>query len=151
MADEFSRTQDEWDDIWLGAALYFGRKMSKDPSTKVGALLIHDNDLVTIGVNGFPSQYPDDPKVWANRPVKYENVIHAEINACSKPRSTKGPFTLYCSFHPCDQCVGVMKNSGVIRAVFPDPTEDDRVRWGPSFDKAITKMDLLGIQYRKIR
>jgi deoxycytidylate deaminase len=56
---------------------------SKDPNTKVGAILLKPDlsAVVSTGINGFPRKLQDtDPQRW-ERPTKYTYVTHAEVNA----------------------------------------------------------------------
>lgn len=43
---------------------------SKDPSTKIGAVLVRSNKIVATGYNGFPSGIVDDKRLQ-NRDKKY--------------------------------------------------------------------------------
>ena len=53
---------------------------SKDTSTKVGAVIVDDdNRVVSIGYNGFPKGVKDDHRL-DNRELKYEMIVHAEAN-----------------------------------------------------------------------
>jgi len=55
---------------------------SKDPSTKVGAVIFDsDKRIISVGYNGFPKNISDDPEKYLNREIKYQMVVHAEINA----------------------------------------------------------------------
>lgn len=73
--------QDEWDKFWLTVATLVSVR-SKDPSSKVGAVIV-DNDkrFVSMGYNGFPRGTNDDPELYQDRPEKLRRVIHAETNA----------------------------------------------------------------------
>ena len=54
---------------------------SKDPSTKVGAIIVGpDREIRSTGYNGFPRKVKDLKERW-ERPEKYNWVVHAELNA----------------------------------------------------------------------
>ena len=54
---------------------------SKDPSTKVGALIIsEDRNIVSTGYNGFPRGIEDTEERLNNRELKYKFILHAEMN-----------------------------------------------------------------------
>ena len=55
---------------------------SKDPSTKVGAIVVGcDGQILSQVYNGFPRRIADSEDRLNNRERKYELVVHAEMNA----------------------------------------------------------------------
>ena len=55
---------------------------SKDPSSKIGAVIIGDNgQIISQGYNGFPRGVNDAEERYNNRELKYKMVVHAELNA----------------------------------------------------------------------
>lgn len=78
---------------------------SKDPSTKVGAVIMNGNNrIIGTGLNGFPPGFPDTSENW-QRPQKYGYVVHAEMNAifnCMVPITDD--CKLVCTLRPCDNC-----------------------------------------------
>lgn len=70
-----------WHERFLKLAGHISR-WSKDPSTKVGAVIVDpsNRNLLSIGYNGFPKGIDDD-KRYLNRELKYPLVVHAEMNA----------------------------------------------------------------------
>lgn len=55
---------------------------SKDPSTKIGAVLVNpDNVVLGMGYNGFPRGVADTDERLNNRELKYKLVVHGEVNA----------------------------------------------------------------------
>jgi dCMP deaminase len=55
--------------------------LSKDPTTKVGAVIVTpDRQVVSAGFNGFPRGIKDDDRLL-DREVKLKLVVHAEMNA----------------------------------------------------------------------
>ena len=52
---------------------------SKDPSTKVGCVVVgEDREIRSTGFNGFPRGIDDNPERLANRETKYPLICHAE-------------------------------------------------------------------------
>ena len=92
--------------IEYGALLAISVSMkSKDPSTKVGAVIFNeDMKVISTGFNRFPSGFVNSAENWTP-PKKYENVIHAEcdciLNACEF--LTEG-CTLFSTLRPCQDC-----------------------------------------------
>jgi len=70
-----------WDKYFLDIA-YTNALMSKDPSTKVGAVIVgQNNNIISTGFNGFPIHISDTSDRLNNRDVKLKLVVHAELNA----------------------------------------------------------------------
>jgi len=71
----------KWDRHFLGLALAHAR-MSKDPNTKVGAIIVGpDRELISAGFNGFPRGIEDSDERLTNRDLKLKLIVHAEMNA----------------------------------------------------------------------
>jgi len=89
---------------------------SKDPSTKVGCVLVRDRRIVSTGYNGFPRGISDSFERLNDRENKYEMTVHAEINAVTTAAlhgvSTEGA-TAYVTFQPCSRCAAVLINAGI--------------------------------------
>lgn len=114
--------QAKWDRRYIGLAFNVAT-WSKDPSTKVGAVLVRPNNSVaSTGFNGFPPGHDDSPHLYADRAYKYANVIHAERNALRfLAGETAAGFTLYTSFPVCPDCMERAGKAGVVRVVYPTP------------------------------
>ncbi len=87
---------------------------SKDPTTKVGALIV-DRDWrpVSQGYNGFPKGIEDTEERLNDREVKWKMTVHAEINALIFARqSIKGCRLITWPFLPCDRCIPCFINAG---------------------------------------
>lgn len=109
----------KWDARYVRLAQYVG-EWSKDPSTKVGAVLVRPNNSVAAtGFNGFPPGADDSPELYADRAYKYANVVHAEVNALNFYGQPTPGFTLYTSFPCCDDCTERAGKAGVVRIVCP--------------------------------
>lgn len=92
------------DKRFLETAESVAKIWSKDPSTKVGCVVVGDTpNLVAFGYNGFPPGIDDSPERLQNRDLKLSLTLHAEVNALSN--ATFPVRTLYVTHHPCDQCV----------------------------------------------
>ena len=96
----------EWDRRYLRIARQVSR-WSKDPSTKVGVMADNQGRVVALGYNGFPRNIEDAEAKLAIRELKYEMVVHAEVNAVLiAGRSTAGG-TIYVHGAPiCPRCAG---------------------------------------------
>jgi dCMP deaminase len=110
--------QEKWDNRFIRTAIWIG-SWSKDPSTKVGAVLVRpDNTIAATGYNGFPKGHPDTLALYENRSYKYKHIVHAEINAFKQYGKTPKDFTLYTSFPCCPDCMRkIAKTGGINRVV----------------------------------
>jgi len=61
----------------------FIAQWSKDPSTKVGAVIIDPRNkrIISTGFNGFPVGVENTTDRLGTREIKYKMVVHAETNA----------------------------------------------------------------------
>lgn len=101
---------------------------SKDPSTKVGAVIVDaHNRVVSLGYNGPPRGVEDDPNI--DRETKLRRTIHAEKNAILFARGGASGCTLYVTHHPCAQCAAVIVQSGIRRVIYEDPVHGFSNRW----------------------
>ena len=120
---------------------------SKDPSTKVGCVLVKDRKIISMGYNGFPRLIEDDLNRLIDREVKYEMTVHAEQNAVITAAlhgiSTAGS-TAYVTFSPCSRCAAVLINSGISTVVVSaaDVIPD---RWLENFRLAAELLNEAGI------
>ena len=100
---------------------------SKDPSSKIGAVIVNDRRrILATGYNGFPEGIEDTEERLNNREEKYPRIIHAEmnalLNALKNGVSVEGA-TLYVYGLPvCPDCTKSVIQSGIKRIVMsPDP------------------------------
>jgi len=121
---------------FLGLAEYVSR-WSKDPSTKVGAVIVRPNKSVcSLGFNGFPQLMEDRKEWYENRDEKYSRIVHGEINAKEFAVDKINGYTLYTyPFMPCDRCFVQMAQAGIVRFVSPKATEEQLTRWGKAFER----------------
>lgn len=108
----------KWDERFLELAQLIA-SWSKDPSTKVGAVIVRpDRTIASLGYNGFPRGCDDDPILYEDRPTKYARVIHGEMNAIISAREPLHGFTLYLfPFLSCDRCAAHVIQAGIKRVV----------------------------------
>lgn len=116
----------KWDLRFLELAKLIS-SWSKDPSTKVGAVITNGIKVVSIGYNGLPMSVRDDPELLNNREEKYKYIIHGEMNAILTAKCDLHGFTLYTyPFLPCTNCASMTIQTGIKRVVAPICQND---RW----------------------
>jgi dCMP deaminase len=107
----------KWDRRFMELALHVAQ-WSKDPSTKVGAVIVRpDRRIVSIGYNGFPSGVCDHEERYAERAVKYKFVSHAERNALDNVSQDVKGCTLYSTLQPCPECAKSIIQKGIAEVV----------------------------------
>lgn len=112
---------------------------SKDPSTKVGCVIVNPNRVVVgMGFNGFPRGVEDTPERYENRPLKYMMVQHAEANAIFNATTSVQGCTAYVTHPPCCNCGGALIQSGIIGVHTFEPEPGIAERFAESF--ATTEM-----------
>lgn len=112
------RRIDKWDIHFLRLAREASR-MSKDPSTQIGVVLVKDRRVVGTGFNGFPPGIADDKRLH-DRDEKLALVVHAEMNAIlDAGREARGA-TLYMwgfTSAPCRNCTKHVIAAGIDKVV----------------------------------
>ena len=112
---------------------------SKDPSTKVGAVIVSkEGQILAQGYNGFPRKIKDLKTRLNNRNVKLDYIVHAEMNAIYNSSlsgvSLKNS-TLYVYGLPvCHECSKGIIQVGVSTVVIEKNKEN--VKWKKSCDLA---------------
>lgn len=126
----------KWDDRWFGLAEHVST-WSKDPSRKIGAIIVDKNQrLLSMGWNGLPRGVEDTIERLENRELKYKMVVHAEMNALLNAGyngvSLKDS-TIYITGLPCcNECAKGIIQSGVsaVKMRYPDVSKT----WVESFE-----------------
>jgi dCMP deaminase len=113
---------------------------SKDPSTKVGSVIVDsDNTVISVGFNGLPRRIQDTDQRLNNRDIKLKMIIHAEINAIITAKRPLNGATIYTyPFMSCSQCAGLIIQSGICRHI---SYKTNNERWKDSFDLALDMFD----------
>jgi dCMP deaminase len=120
----------KWDERYINLAKHIA-DWSKDPSTKVGAVIVDDKGrIVSLGFNGFPQKISDNDRL-NDRDKKYNVIVHAEANAILFANKDLSGYTIYTyPFQPCSRCAGLIIQSGIKRVV---TIKNDNQRWQEDF------------------
>lgn len=128
-----------WGDRYINLAKEVST-WSKDPSTKVGAVVIGNNgEVLSQGYNGFPRSIKDTPQRLKDREKKYNLVVHAEMNAIYNASlngvSLKGS-TLYVYGLPiCNECAKGVIQVGIDKVIATRPADYNK-EWDESIKDA---------------
>lgn len=126
-----ARALTKWDFRFLELATLVA-SWSKDPSTKVGAVIVRpDRTVASVGFNGFARGVADLPIRLEDRTLKYPLTIHAEENAILSAHERVAGHWLYSSMLPCGPCASRIAQAGIARVVC-GVTEDFLNRWSDS-------------------
>lgn len=131
----------KWDKRYMEIAQQIST-WSKDPSTKVGAVAVDNKgQILTTGYNGFPRGITDSKERYNNRELKYEIIVHAEMNAIYSATYhgvCLDGGTMYVSGLPCcNKCALGVIQTGIKRVVMDANPNDPR--WHESW---LLSMDL---------
>jgi dCMP deaminase len=138
-----SDRQKKWDKRFLDLSEHVSR-WSKDPSTKVGAIITNGIKIVSVGFNGLPQGIEDFPEILENRSLKYKHIIHAETNAVLAAKTDLTGHTIYTfPFLPCNTCASMVAQSGISRVV---SIMCQNKRWKKTLDESRHFMGLCGLE-----
>ena len=121
-------------------------ELSSARRLKVGAIIVKDNRIISIGYNGMPEgwdnncEHIQDDGTLKTRP----EVLHAEMNALGKlARSNESGdgAAMFITHSPCTECAKLIHVSGIRRVFY---SEDYRSRDG------ITFLEQCGIPVSKV-
>jgi len=143
---------DKWDLRFVGLAQHIS-SWSKDPSTKVGCVVVgEDREIRSTGFNGFPRGINDDDDRLMDREKKYPLICHAEENAIMHAArigvSLKGS-TAYVTWPPCSRCARSLIQAGIKEIVYPE-TGKIPERWIDDFTISDNMLKEAGVSIRCI-
>lgn len=112
--------QHEWDEYFLGIAEAVSRK-SKDPSSKMGCVIVDKNKrVVSLGYNGLIQGADESKMTMDERPMKYYFSIHSEMNAVLFASQSLQGCTLYNRVATCENCLKYCLQAGIKRFVYKE-------------------------------
>lgn len=153
---------ERWDRYFINLAIENAR-MSKDPSTKVGAVIVGpDKEVRSMGFNGLPRGFEDTSERLQDREMKLSFVVHGELNAILNAArigvSTKGcslyfaaidPSGLIWGGAPCVRCTVEIIQSGITEIVCP-PFKNTPSRWARSVELSRDVLREAGVPVREV-
>jgi len=125
--------QQKWIDAYMDTAERFAQ-LSSAKRLHVGAIVVKDDRIISIGYNGMPSgwdntcedviQHSDDTVTLKSKP----EVLHAETNAIAKlAKSNESGLgaTMFVTHAPCLDCAKLIYQSGISSVLYRDHYRDD--------------------------
>ena len=109
-------------DAYMDVAERFG-KLSTARRLNVGAIIVKDNRIISIGYNGMPSGWDNNcENTLDNGQLKSKpEVLHAESNAIAKlakSNESGEDSTLFITHSPCLECSKLIYQSGIITVYY---------------------------------
>ena len=87
--------------------------LSSAKRAQVGAIIVKDNRIISIGYNGMPSGWDNEcEQLGRTKP----EVLHAETNAIAKVAQSSESCkdaTLFCTHMPCIECAKIIHQAGI--------------------------------------
>lgn len=127
----------KWRDAYMDTAKRFA-ELSSATRLKVGAVIVKDHRIISIGYNGTPKGWDncceEKEVAWAKGydPITTsktkQEVYHAEENAIVKlAASTESGVgsTMFITHQPCMQCAKLIAGSGIRRVYYDQEYRDD--------------------------
>ena len=107
---------------------------SKDKSTKAGAIIIGEGNIIlSTGYNGFIRDMDDTLDELHERPEKYFWTEHAERNAIYNAARRGVPLLntmMYTTAYPCVECARGIIQAGIVEVMLPRIEEDSFIKSG---------------------
>jgi dCMP deaminase len=112
----------KWIEAFMDTAERFAQ-LSSAKRLQVGAVVVKDNRITSIGYNGTPAGWDNtceyryvNPQTLAAEDVTKKEVIHAEANAISKlaksSESGEGA-SIFITHAPCVECAKLIYGAGI--------------------------------------
>ena len=116
----------KWIDAFMDTAERFAQ-LSSAKRLQVGAVVVKDNRIISIGYNGTPAGWTNECEEYVtlsdetvvNRTK--DEVIHAEANAIAKlARDGESGLQsdLFCTHAPCIQCAKMIYGAGIKKVYY---------------------------------
>lgn len=144
-----------WDELFMRQAYLVSRR-SKDPKTKIGAVLVKkgESDPSSSGYNGFPRGISDLEDLYLNRESKYQLIVHGEanciFNAARKGVSTVGSI-IYTQAPVCNECAKAIIQAGISEVIYHKqyPKLGHLTKWVESCKLGASMLEEVGIKTRE--
>lgn len=114
-------------DAYMDVAERFAQ-LSHAKRAKVGAIIVKDDRIISIGYNGMPSGWDNECEtikeqhdIGTTMLFTKPEVLHAETNAIAKlaQSSESGKdATLFCTHLPCMECAKLIYQSGIANVYY---------------------------------
>ena len=123
----------KWIDAFMDTAERFAQ-LSSAKRLHVGAVVVKDNRIISIGYNGMPSGWTNECEEVVHRIAEEpilrtkDEVIHAEANAISKlakSGDSGDQADLFCTHAPCVHCAKMIYGAGIKKVFYRNSYKDE--------------------------
>jgi dCMP deaminase len=129
----------KWIDAFMDTAERFAQ-LSSAVRLQVGAVVVKDNRIISIGYNGMPAGWTnvceeeighvldDSGNIVETRTKTKDEVIHAEANAIIKlarDGESGNSASLFCTHAPCIHCAKLIHGAGIEKVYYRDTYRDN--------------------------
>jgi dCMP deaminase len=138
-------------DAYMDVAERFA-KLSSARRLHVGAIVVKDDRIISIGYNGMPSGWDNDceyvytnPQTKIDELVSRKEVLHAETNAIAKlAKSNESGMgaTMFITHAPCLDCAKLIYQSGIGSVLYRNSYRDTG---------GVTFLEKSGIQVTQVK
>ena len=124
----------KWIDAFMDTAERFAQ-LSSAKRLQVGAVVVKDNRIISIGYNGMPAGWTNECEEVVYRIAEEpttktkDEVIHAEANAIAKlARDGESGLNadVFCTHAPCIQCAKIMYGAGIKKVYYRHSYRDNK-------------------------
>lgn len=114
----------KWIDAFMDTAERFAQ-LSSAKRLQVGAVVVQDNRIISIGYNGMPAGWTNECE--GDDGKTKDEVIHAEANAILKlarDGERGSGADLFCTHAPCIGCAKLIYGAGIKKVYYRDTYRD---------------------------
>ncbi|MDR1426066.1 MAG: hypothetical protein LBI70_03720 [Rickettsiales bacterium] len=125
-------------------------KKSKDPSTKVGCVILtNEYEPVSFGYNDFISKCLEEFMTF-DRPQKYMLFVHAEMNSLISAHRSLKNCRVYVTHAPCPNCLRNLLQAGVSEIVYDKFDTNGNIMDANSIDAVRRLVKATNVIFRNI-
>jgi len=142
------KKQRRYDKLYIDIAQRVS-EMSHAVRAHVGAIIVKDGRIISIGWNGMPSGWDniceEDTGLYGQLSLETrKEVLHAESNAIAKlakSNESGNGATIYCTHSPCIDCAKLIYQSGINKLLYnEDYNNNDGLEFLKNCDVEIVNM-----------
>jgi len=127
----------EWDEYFMSIA-FLASCRSPCERLNVGAIIVKNNRLISMGYNGYIQGAPHISRIQDNHE---QSIIHSEINAisdCAKRGVSLENSKIYITHYPCINCFRSIAACGIKEVIYLNDYNNNQIVKELATDSGIT-------------